>query len=326
MHAPRHWIIAHACADDPALLAELPGLALPALRQWLQAARAAGAEHAGAQTLSPPHERALARALGWPVQDGALPWAAWRHGRADQPCAWLLPCHWQVSLDHLVLLPPQALALQDDEAEALRTAWAPLAREEGLTLEGADGPAWRWLACGAAFEGWKSASLARVAHRRLDPSWQPGADHAQGRRLRRLLEEAAMLWHVHPVNAARQARGLPVINGLWVEGAGRWHGEGPRAAEARVVLVEDLSAAALQGQVTAWREGWQRLDREVLAPALQQACADGEPRWLTLCGERGWRSWCLDPAAPAAPPRRRWWLWGRRETTPAPPQAWWVDL
>jgi hypothetical protein len=35
---------------------------------------------------------------------------------------------------------------------------------------------------------------------------------------RRLANELQMLWHEHPVNLGRQARGLPVINGLWFEG------------------------------------------------------------------------------------------------------------
>jgi hypothetical protein len=40
-------------------------------------------------------------------------------------------------------------------------------------------------------------------------------------RWRRLLSEIQMVWHAHPVNHAREARGAPAINALWL------HGEGP---------------------------------------------------------------------------------------------------
>lgn len=38
--------------------------------------------------------------------------------------------------------------------------------------------------------------------------------------LRRLMTEMQMLLHEHPVNARRQARGLPVINAIWIHGEG----------------------------------------------------------------------------------------------------------
>ena len=325
MRAARHWIIAHASVEDPAWQAELPGLALPALGDWLQQAAAPAEGHADPQALAAPHEQALARALGWPARAEGHPWAAWHAGRTDLPCAWLVPCHAEVSLDHLTLRPAQALALTAEEAQALRDAWAPLAQEEGITLtEG--GTPWRWLAQGEPFDGWRSASVVRVAHRRLDPAWQPGAAHAAGRRLRRLLEEATMLWHTHPVNEERAARGLPPINALWVEGAGRWDGQGPPRAEAAVVLEEALADAALAGDLQGWCAAWRALDADLLAPALQAARQDGLPRWLTLCGERGWRTWRLDPSAPAAPPAPRWWPWRRRAAAPAVAQPWWIGL
>jgi hypothetical protein len=37
--------------------------------------------------------------------------------------------------------------------------------------------------------------------------------------LRRLQNEVQMLWHSHPVNAAREARRLPLVNSFWLWGA-----------------------------------------------------------------------------------------------------------
>lgn len=324
MPTVRHWIIAHACTDDPGLLAELPALALPALQRWLTLAPVVAEASHGPHTLNAPHEQALARALGWPERADPYPWAGWQAQRPGTPCAWLVPCHWQASLDHMVVLPPAALQLSVDEAQALRQAWAPYAASEGLDLLG--GEATRWLASGTLLAHWPVPSLARVAHRRLDTWWDAHSDDPAARRLLRVLEEAQMLWHDHPVNDARRARGLPPINALWVEGAGVWDGLGPSPVEAPAQVWHDLTPAALAGDAASWRDTWQRLDREHLGPWLQAALDDGQPRWLTLCGERGWRCWRLDPGTAAPPPRRRWWPWPRRAPeTPFTP-SWWVGL
>lgn len=52
--------------------------------------------------------------------------------------------------------------------------------------------------------------------------------------LRRLMTELQMLLHEHPVNASRQARGVPVINAIWI------HGEG-QLAEVKSVPLPDAA-------------------------------------------------------------------------------------
>jgi hypothetical protein len=59
--------------------------------------------------------------------------------------------------------------------------------------------------------------------------------------LRRLMTEMQMLLHEHPVNARRQARGLPVINAIWIHGEGKL-GEG---------MLGDIASASLP---EAWGE------------------------------------------------------------------------
>ena len=63
--------------------------------------------------------------MGWPDQDGLMPWAAWW---ADQDKLalspghhWglLNPCHWHIGHDHLTLLDPATLGLQETESRAL---------------------------------------------------------------------------------------------------------------------------------------------------------------------------------------------------------------
>lgn len=328
-----HLIIAYAAPPEtlatPAASAQ-PLPALPALSRFLACATPQARYEGDPLSLTPPHEHALAQALGWTVTDGALPWGAWSAGVIGVACAWLWPCAWQASLDHITIVPPQALDIQPAESAALRDAFAAYAADDGITLSG-DDPL-RWLAQGALFDGWVGASLDRVAHRRADIWWRDAGQTPAARTLLRLLNEAQMLFHDHPVNAERAARGLPAINGLWISGAGRWDGHGPPPPQADVRLIEDLTTPATRGDSTRWAAAWQRLDETLLAPWLAAASADGLPRWLTLCGECGWRSWRLDPHALAVPSRRHWltrWLPGRsrrQASTDASRQAWWSGL
>jgi hypothetical protein len=72
-------------------------------------------------TLSTPHERALAQALGLAGPDGGLPWGAHlaaQDGIDTGDLSWglLTPAHWHVSIDHVAMLDPQALALEEGES------------------------------------------------------------------------------------------------------------------------------------------------------------------------------------------------------------------
>ena len=55
---------------------------------------------------SDPAELATARALNLPSEPGRIPWAALETGTLGTPCAWLVPCHWQLGMDHVLLTDP----------------------------------------------------------------------------------------------------------------------------------------------------------------------------------------------------------------------------
>ena len=86
------------------------------LSHWREAERDAGDE----SSLSPPHERAQARALGWNVTDGLIPWAARDAAAAglDVNLSWgrLTPAHLLLGSDHIGLTDPLALALEPWES------------------------------------------------------------------------------------------------------------------------------------------------------------------------------------------------------------------
>jgi len=127
---------------------------------------------------------------------------------------------------------------------------------------------------------------------------------AAGARWRTLLTELQMILHVHPVNAAREARGAPAVNGLWAWGGGarqplkarrgeRWYGIDAvvrglaRAADAtaglpppalrrddlardgiRWFVLEDAAHAVRRADQAGWRDALQQLERDWFAPLV----------------------------------------------------------
>ncbi|MBL0420768.1 phosphoglycerate mutase [Ramlibacter sp. AW1] len=283
-----HLLVPFAACSAAACQAALQGLALPGLRA-LVTRLAPGATDAGTpEDLTPPHERVLARARGLWQGDGRIADAAWRlrhegHDPGTAAWAWLTPCHWAVGRDRIRMAPPHTLQLQEAASRELLEAIRPYAAEDGIDLH-YRGPT-RWLASGEMFRGLACASLDRAAGGTVD-DWLPRSPEA--RTLRRLQQEVQMLLYTHPVNDAREAQGLVPVNSFWVSGAGALPAgalmaEGPQVHDA-------LREPALAGDWAAWRERWQALDADVLAP-VARALDRNDPISLTLCGVALARTW-----------------------------------
>lgn len=153
-----HLLIPWATAQAEGCQQALNTLSLPQLDRLLARLAPAGGEAGDEHDYAPPHERALARALGLPAH--ATPWAAWEAADSAQPCAWITPCHWKAGADQIHMLPPEALALAEAESRALLALLAPWFAEDGITLHYQQ--PLRWLARGRAFENLETAALDRV--------------------------------------------------------------------------------------------------------------------------------------------------------------------
>lgn len=147
------------------------------------------------------------------------PFAALRrtgHGEAVSNRHWLAAdaVHLRFARDALVLTDAPDVAPDAEEAAALAASWNAHFANVG------------WLHLGAGGHG----HLA--LHEKLDVSTTPpgGAlgrkidtrmpDGPDGPKVRQWMNETQMLFHNHPVNAAREEAGLPPINSLWFWGAG----------------------------------------------------------------------------------------------------------
>ena len=207
------------------------------------------------------------------------------------------PVHLRLMRDRLVLVPPAALRIASGEAEALCDA---LNRHFGerLALQAID--AARWVARTAPELARGSASPLALAGR--DVALAMPANPA----LHQLLNEAQMVLHAHPVNEAREARGEPAINSIWLWGGGRlasvgtssWHSVSAdeplalglaRSAGVRhrtlpasgmdwlermpeegrhLVLLDALRTPLALAEIADYHEALARLERDWFAPLL----------------------------------------------------------
>jgi hypothetical protein len=265
--------------------AALASLALPGLQRVLSLLAPGGRDVGDTWTLSPPHERALARALGWHGADGLLPWAARAAvadgvTAADDSRAWglLTPGHWHVGTDQVSLIDPAGLLLDDATSRALFDAVRELFTSRGHTM--AWGSALRWYLAHDSLATLATASLDRVVGRNVD-RWL-GEDAAM-RPLRLLQSEVQMTLYEHPLNTAREAQGLLPVNSFWLSGCGRV--QPARGTEPSVDL--RLRAPALSNDWAGWATAWQTLDDGPIAALADQAEREpATPVQLTLCGER----------------------------------------
>lgn len=284
-------LIPYAASTAEGCQQALQGLALPHLDRLLArlSPHTAQTDTGEETSFTPPHERALARALGLPFDDGRTPWAAWHRHQQGQPAhgqawAFITPCQWHVSTDHITLRDPDSLGLDEAASRVLLAIVAPWFAEDGIALH-YDQPT-RWLASGALFDGLATASLERVLLRDVRP-WMPEPRAAQAARtLHRLHSEMQMLLYTHAFNDERAARGLPVVNSFWVHGTGPLPLPTPAPPPTTVPTVPTtLRDAALREDWRTWATAWAALDSGPVADLLRQS-ESGAPVQLTLCGER----------------------------------------
>jgi hypothetical protein len=175
-----------------------------------------------------PHERWVARQFGTVASGAAAadeaplaPYMLRADGGEPGASTWacVQPVHVRIAHDHLVLIDPASLALTDAEAATLLEVARPLIEELGVRIA-APQPS-RWYLASDAFGTLAGASPLRASGRNIE-IWLPHEAHT-GQRSRawmKLQNEVQMAWFEHPVNEAREARGLPAVNSIWFHAQG----------------------------------------------------------------------------------------------------------
>ena len=300
-----HLLIPFAAPSSDAGRAAAVALRLPRLAALLALCGAPERDDGDELSLDAPHERLLARALGWSAAPGCLPWAA-RAAQADgiatgiatDTQAWGLvtPAHWHLGTDQVSMGDPDQLALDEAASREFFAVVHGVFANEGMALH--YGAPLRWYLAHDGLAELPCASLDRVIGRNVD-RWlgnQPAA-----RLLRRLQSEVQMLLYVYPLNDARQAQGLLPLNSFWLSGCGR-----AQAASAGALQIDTrLRGPALAEDWPGWLKAWESLDDGPVAQALD-AARQGQAVRLSLCGERGSLSFSASRPSLMQRLRSRW--------------------
>jgi hypothetical protein len=330
MHPNRiHFLVPFALPAAADAASALHDLHSPALDKLLARATLTERVAGEAYQRTLPHERWIAQQFGAvattvPDEAPLAPYMLLADGGTPGDAIWacIEPVHLRIAHDHILLLDPAALDLSDEDAYALAALARPLVEELGVRME-TPTPR-RWYFSGDALGTLAGASPLRATGRGID-IWLPH-DAATGQRSRawmKLQNEVQMAWFEHPVNEAREARGLPAVNSIWLhaQGAARpvrspfarvlSHAAATRglalaagasadappasyralqAAEAGPTLVEldAFAAPYIAEDWAAWSEARRTLERDWFAPALD-ALEAGRLGALaiTLTGETG---------------------------------------
>jgi hypothetical protein len=283
-----------ACADASwlATLKALPAAQTQHFAKLLQGMQLLHTDSGDALSMSPPHERALARLHGLggnKLLDGLIPWAAWEHEQSTQRepveetsarhWAYVTPCYWLMGHEQASLTDPNDLALSEADSRALMAAMQVYFEADGIRLHYVAPQ--RWLAEGAVFKDLPTASLDRVLGRSVNP-WLPAG--SRGQTLRRLQNEMQMLLYTHPINDARSSQRQLPVNSIWFSGTGDLPEQGSTEPQ-KVSAPRTLADAALRDDWQAYAEAWGSLDVLQAKDFLARQFA-GEVVRLTLCGER----------------------------------------
>ena len=137
----------------------------------------------------------------------------------DQPQICLELVHLHATRDHVVLMDPSLLQITPEEEIALRTS----VRETLEHFLGSVGEFYphRWIYPAKEFTDLLTHTPFLASGLNID-IWMPKDNHTHGlaKKWRRLQNEIQMIWHDHPVNEARLARGELTVNSVWLYGIG----------------------------------------------------------------------------------------------------------
>jgi hypothetical protein len=270
-----HLIVPFAQSAGDGWLEAVTALELKNLSQLLRGMKLVDTDAGQADSLSPPHERVLAKDLGLTTSDGLIPWAALEaKGAPDQAWAFVTPCHWAMGREHATLTDPATLDLNEVDSRTLLAAMQPYFATEGITLHYLQPT--RWLAVGDVFASLPTASLDRVLGRNVD-RWLPPS-----RQIKLLQNEMQMLLYTHAVNEERAAKGQRSVNSFWVSGSGVL--TETAAANPHINITRSLAASAFANDWAAYAAAWTKLNATDIEPLLAQQNS-GKTVRLSLCGE-----------------------------------------
>ena len=223
------------------------------------------------------------------------------------------PVHIEVGRDSLIVRGLDDAPPDEAEADALIAAANESLADAHCELRRADS---RWFLQTDRAWSFRPPPLSEVVGQPYSPAKSDEQDSMHWSRLHNAIQ---MRWHSDPVNEAREGRGLPPINALWLHGGGSWrtlpplrwlrvhseraelHGAATAAgsASARVtdtvidnalLVWDDVLPAARRHDWRDWLESMSVIDHRLATlPSFQTL-------ELVLAGRQQVRSWIAQPS------------------------------
>jgi hypothetical protein len=214
-------------------------------------------------------------------------------GVGPEPGIWFIvqPVHIHIARDHLVLTDMRRCPLSEAESQALFAVAQPHFEQAGKTLRYGD--AKTWFARADDWSKLQTSTPDAASGHNID-IWMPKGEGE--RAWRKLQNEVQMEWHEHVVNETRASLRLQPINSLWIWGASNEKQATTRAiadanitaaswlasnSSQRLMLLDDLSEAALAEDWGSWLDYMQALDKNWFTPLLD-ALRAGKAKQLKI--------------------------------------------
>ncbi|MDG4812811.1 hypothetical protein P8629_07310 [Hydrogenovibrio sp. 3SP14C1] len=118
--------------------------------------------------------------------------------------------------DTLVLIPPQDLAITEEESKALIDSFNAHFEQDRVQLE--YGSSQDWYLRVAQPIDIQTVPLAQAAYQSVNELYPQGNAATYWHQM---MNEVQMLFYTHPVNEARREKGWPEINSIWIWGEGQ---------------------------------------------------------------------------------------------------------
>jgi len=283
----------------------------PRFTGWLGNARAELIPAAPADTFCTPYEFWMLGHHGYRAEAGkpAAAGLAALHARAAGTEADPAQPLWLAQLVHVAparegaaLVPGTELEITPDESVALFESAAEFLEGTGFSAWQFDTQHWR-IEPPAGYEP-LTPSPTLVSITSVNDWW---TQDIAGRPWRRLVNELQMLWFDHPVNRAREARGLRPVNSLWLYGGAAPSALTPDAQMPKepVRIFRDLLGPALVQDWGSWLQALEHLEQQEFSQfnAMPKLVLTGSDRIAELNaarqglltklfkGKQDWRRW-----------------------------------
>lgn len=232
---------------------------------------------------------------------GLGPWHA-TESQTDHTVWVAQMCATVISQERATILPLALVEAAQSDIAALEQSASPLFGDDGDGIQITPLSDGLWRVHADFPENGRTISPMALAGQDLGDWWPT---ESAWRSWRKRVNEIQMAWHDHPVNQARELRGLPPINSVWLYGGAK--GFEPKT-NPQTQWLDALAWSATRDDWSSWLEAWATIEDSLLAAGPDtEIVLTGEDRIVHLhnAPKRWWQNLF---ARERQNTWRKWWL------------------